>query len=1589
MEPIAIVGMSCRFPGADSPESFWTLLRDGISAIDTVPADRWDVDAYYDPEASPGTMSTRLGGFISRADEFEPGFFGISPREVLHMDPQQRLMLEIAWEALEKAGIVPGELAGSATGVFIGCGNYDFGVRMARSYEDFDAHLGTGATVGIAANRLSYILNLRGPSLTVETACSSSLVAIHLACQSLLSQETDVCLVGASSLMLAPNQTIIYSQAQMLSPDGCCKTFDAGANGYVRGEGCGLVVLKRLVDAQQAGDNILAVIRGTAVNQDGQSNGLTAPNGPAQQAVIRQALAQARVAPSKISYVEAHGTGTPLGDPIEINSLKAVLGKDRPPDQPCWVGSVKTNIGHLEAAAGMAGLIKTVLALQHQEVPPHLNLTELNPYISLEGTAFAIPTKRQAWQTPCPTRLAGVSSFGFGGTNTHVILEEWAAPATVQVPVFERPQHVLALSAKSEASLAALVDRYCAYLGKHPEVALGDVCFTANRLRSHFNHRLSVVSASTQELREKLAELRQMPAGAARHQLARKKSPRVAFVFTGQGSQYVEMGRQLYETQPTFRATLAHCDEILQSQIGTSLLSILYPADNNGTLKAATTKLNQTAYTQPALFALEYALAKLWQSWGVEPSVVMGHSVGEYVAACIAGVFSLEDGLKLIANRGRLMQFTTRTGGMAAVLADSETVRGIIADSPVTIAAFNGPNNTVISGPESALGTAIAACSKLGIKSQRLPVSHAFHSPAMEPMLADFREVAEQIDFHPPKIKLISNLTGAVADGAVATPDYWCEHVIQPVNFAAGAKTLFRQGCPILLEVGPKPVLLGMAQRILAAEPLPADVKPEKQPQVWLPSLRAGREDWGQMLKTLGTLYTRGIQVDWGSFDRAYDRRRLTLPTYPWQRQRYWIEPTDQQGAQTTQSESPVLKWIERGQVPQLVQQLQTQNTFSDAEMALLPKLLDSLVQQHRRLQECSYNLLGDLQKIIYELVWQPQPRAQTAVSSEPGSWLILADKGGLGKALGDVLTQQGHRCRLLYADDVAVAPAERRDALQQVISTVLNNGISPVTGVVSFWSLDVGHGDGPAWAAEACRDTLYLVQSLVAQETEAKLWLVTHRAVMEPSQAGVFQSPLWGLGKVMALEHPELWGGLMDVDIDIQASAKHTQKVDEIAVELLDAQGEDQIAFRDGQRYVARLVPQADAPQPPEAGIHIGEDATYLITGGLGALGLAVANWLVQRGAKQLVLVGRRAPSEAAESAIAALAQTGVKVLPLQADVTVAADMTRVLETLRASLPPLKGVVHAAGAAGYETLQEMTAASFEQVLAPKVNGAWILHQLTESLDLDFFVNFSSIASVWGSKSQAHYAAANQFLDSLAHYRRCQGLSALTVNWGPWAGGGMVVQEFEDWLARAGITPLAAERATAALGQLLAEGRTQATVVEADWSRFRALYELRGPRSLLTQLAVSSPDVEPASAKVLEELAAVPLAQREAHLIAFLQAEVARILGMPSGQQPDLYQGFFEMGLDSLMAVELKTYLENSFACSLPGTLVFEVPTIHDLANYLATNVLGWQAEDTAAPEEEREEENRFAAVAEMSEAEVDASIAERLAKLESLIGGN
>jgi acyl transferase domain-containing protein/acyl carrier protein len=897
-EPIAIIGIGCRFPGAIDADAFWELLRNGVDAIREVPAERFNVEAFFDPDpAAPGKMNTRWGGFIEDVDQFDAHFFGISPREAARMDPQQRLLLEVAVQALEDAGQVGQELAGTPTGVFIGISNNDYGRIQLNDYRRIDAYAGTGNALSIAANRISYVFDFHGPSIALDTACSSSLVAVHAACNSLRRGECTLALAGGVNLILSPAVTINFTKAGAMAPDGRCKTFDARANGYVRGEGAGIVVLKPLTKARADGDPIYAVIRGSAVNQDGRSNGLMAPNPRAQEAVLRDAYLRAAVSPCDVQYVEAHGTGTFLGDPIEAKALGAVVGVNRDPGRPCAVGSVKTNVGHLEAAAGIAGLIKVALALKHREIPPSLNFHEPNPHIPFDQIGLRVPTTLEAWPTQAVARLAGVSSFGFGGTNAHVVLQGAPEPnsgITAADSGCEDPRSdirdadsafLLPLSARDPTALRALARSYQNLLTpSQPRAPLYDICYSASTRRSHYDYRLAVTGNSAEQLSESLeAYLREE---AHPGLSSGKKDPsqrrKLVFVFPGQGSQWFGMARQLLQQEGVFRESVEACDAAMRPYGDWSLIEQLTAVD------PARSRLNEIDILQPALFAIQVSLAVLWRSWGVEPDAVVGHSMGEVAAAHVAGALSLEDAVRIICCRSGVIKSAVGQGAMAAVaLSIGDARRALVGyEDRVSIGASNSHSSTVLSGDKSALEAILDRLRVQDIFCQMAKVDFAAHSPQMDPLRADLLHALDGLNPRPALIPIYSTVTGiapmTAADGCdfKFDADYWVRNLREPVLFSTAIERLIEDRHDIFLEISPHPILLGSIRQELNRTGRPGAV---------LPSMRREEHERALMLGSLGALYTLGRGPAWSSVYQL-GGRCVRLPFYPWQHERCWLE---------------------------------------------------------------------------------------------------------------------------------------------------------------------------------------------------------------------------------------------------------------------------------------------------------------------------------------------------------------------------------------------------------------------------------------------------------------------------------------------------------------------------------------------------------------------------------------------------------------------------------------------------------------------------------------------------------------------------
>jgi len=1485
-EPIAIIGMACRFPaGANSPEQYWNLLEQGVDGVTEAPESRWKVSDYLsNDKLAPGKMYTARGGFINEpVDEFDARFFGISPREANGLDPQQRLLLEASWEALEDAGILPATLKHSPTGVYVGLSGDDYARchRHSGAPQTIDAYSLTGTTPSTAAGRISYTLGLQGPSMALDTACSSSLVALHLATRSLRSGETDMALVGGVNLILSPENHIAFSKLQAISPDGHCRSFDAKANGYVRSEGCAMVVLKRESDALRDGDKVLAVIRGTAINQDGKTNGLAAPNGQAQQAVILEALKDAGVTPAQIEYLEAHGTGTLLGDPIELEAIGQVMTGHR--DSRLPVGSSKSNIGHMEPVAGLGGLIKIVLSLQHDSIPANLHFKQANPHVDWAELPLDIVDHSRDWPKKSSPRIAGLSSFGFSGTNAHVVISDSTATAAQSLDaqsrlsqVAERPFHVLSLSALNEKSLASLASAYLQRLERSPTNGLADLCFSANTTRTAFGQRMALVASDRDSMRQGLQRFLDKATGLNLHcgQLDLKTaSHRMAWLMTGQGSQYAGMGAELYGREAAFTKAIDLCAVQLDSYLDAPLTTVLFDTDY--------ASLNQTGYTQPALFALEYALAQTWLAWGVQPDLLAGHSVGEYVAACLAGVFSLEDGLKLIVARARLMQALPAGGTMAAIFTDESTVLGALSlldlHQDCDIAAMNSSSETVIAGRQVAVAKLVQHFQANNTQTRELKVSHAFHSSLMEPILKEFEAVAQAVEFKPATIPLMSNVTGKLAGTEILTPAYWASHIRLPVRFADSLKTLREQGARNFLEIGPHPVLTSMAKGQLKAD---EDV-------YFASSMQKGRSAWDTMANSLAGLYVQGVSVDWNAFDRPFYRSRLPVPTYPFDRQRYW---SDEGHVFAKQQSTNDVQGV--------------QGSAADA-----------------------------LATLAYHTVWKATPRTQadtrfSQTTRGAGTWLLFSPQSQQepDAGLATALTQAG---QAVVSAVLSQDSAERAIAIERAF-----DNSSPVSGVVLTFAQCAE--ESPVLALSKLFDTLaHLAHLAAAQTIPPKLWLLvsqhSHAKPLDPSEpVGV---ALQSMVRSLFLEFAALRGGIIECQTPDYAG---------VAQDLLAPDGEDFLKWVQDLRQVARLE---STTLTVDAVVGLKRQASYIITGGLGSLGLRTAQRLAERGAGQLILIGRSKPSAAANLTIEYLRTLGTLVQTRTLDVTNEQAVQSLIQELQVSEYPLRGLIHAAGMMKPTPLAQRDSNDVHEVLKAKVAGAWVLHRQTQVLDLDFFILFGSISSQLGTADFSAYTSANGFLAGLAHMRRRHNLPALCIDWGVWQEGGMVSAAALQASERSGFKALPFDRGLKALEQLLGAQTTQVAVVEADWQTLKSVFGARRAVSLLNNLGgpvAPVPDhTQTAPTSVfLKELKQTPAREKLSFIRQQLQLCLAKVLRFSEDQLPAVDWGFFDMGMDSISAVEFRLAIEALTQLELNQSVVFDYPNTQALASYLSSYLI-------------------------------------------------
>lgn len=1752
--------MACRLPGANNPGEFWRNLCGGVESIRFFSAAEL-LAAGAAPSDVANPRYVRAAPVIEGVADFDAGFFGYSPREAALLDPQQRLFLEVACETFEDAGYDP-QHHDEVVGVFAGAGGVMTGYLAA--------HPGLAGQTGslehisndkdFLSTRVSYELNLTGPSLTVQTACSTSLVAVHLACQSLLSGECDMALAGASSVRIPQLRGYVAEENSIYSTDGHCRSFDASGTGTIFGSGVAAVLLKPLAAAIADGDHVYAVIRGTAINNDGgRKASYTAPSVIGESRAMIEALEVAGVNADSVGYVECHATGTVLGDPLEIRALTQAFRAHSKRVGFCAVGSAKTNIGHAEQTAGLAGLIKTALILEYGVIPPTLHLRTPNPEIRFAETPFHVPTSVTPWPEAdrSSRRRAGVNSLGIGGTNAFAVLEE--APASFRARTEERTAHLLCLSARSATALYARVGQLRRAL-ESPAADVGDLCFTANTSRSSLPYRAVFEGPSRETIAAKLGAFVETDSSLAHGELGP-----VAWLFTGQGSQYAAMGADLLRTQPVFRAAIEACDAIFRQEIGESLVDLLV-----STGEPAEVRLQQTIFTQPAVFAVDYALAQVWDSWGLRPAAVIGHSLGEIAAACVAGAFSLEDGFRFVVRRASLMQSIDAPGAMAAVLADEETVRGLLetVSADVEIASLNGPRSTVVSGPRAAVEEMARRCASAGVSAQLLPVSHAFHSAMMEPVLPRIEALEEAIAFQEPAIPLVSNVTGQPIKDI--RPGYWRRHARQSVRFSDGLAALEKMGITSFLEVGPGSALLSMGRQSL----------PNFKGR-WLASLDRRREGWTSLLHALGELYRDGFAPRWSAVEAGFARRRLPLPTYPFERRTYWLKQApplplpagDQTAAMPTLpntppemaadlgrerrrflaarrtygwtvmptaaialdavaacrgslGEGPLIieqlryhrplllpehgearvkvtvsaagpdalavqllaeeggSWREharatlrrtstgevaeaspqtapdrplgrgwtkisperfyrdlgrsgleyrpsvrtltaawtagpevraRVEVPVRIDPAHRSTALLDACIHLFPLVLPTVpggdptvflpVEIHRlllgrldtrtawvhlrrtevgndgrsanvdieaiddkgrlvaRISGVSLRLTtrrdlhgegaGLLRDHLYAYAWQAEPPAveSNRADASPRAWVLFADRGGVAAAVAKHLQQTGDHCHLVFErgpasvrDNVWSLDPERPQAYRALLEKIASVETSPFSGVMFASALDVAEpGDlaGERLAAAeriALRGALYTVQALTANPAfrDARLWTLTRGAQSVSSAAApsLGQAPLLGLARTFALEHPKQWGASIDLSPGPDSPAREAET---IVAALFESNGEGQVAFRDGVRHVARLGRHIETGEP----LRYRRNVTYLITGGLGMIGLRTARWLVEtQGVRHLVLTGRHGAKGEGLEVLAALRRTGAQVRVIKADVSRRTDVVRLLKVIDRHGPPLKGVIHCAGALADGVLAKQTWDRFTAGTASKVHGAWLLHELTQAHGLEVFVLHSSVLSLIGSVGQANYTAANAFLDALCDYRRGMGLPAMAINWGPWDESGMAkaggAGGAKLW-NRLGTQMIPPETGMQVLEHLHEIGAPRAALTICDWPTY--IDRSPGGGRLYARLVADT------AAAGLPDWPATP-SLMAGDLLTTLQAIVTAELGFE--ESIDITRPLNDLGLDSLMAVNLVNRLDSKLGVRLPLARVIQGPSLRQLVSEIEPQLAALAASSPA-----------------------------------------
>jgi phthiocerol/phenolphthiocerol synthesis type-I polyketide synthase B len=1456
-EPIAVIGLGCRLPGdIHGPDALWDFLAAGRSAVGTVPDDRWQAFDDGSPEASAALASTtRWGSFLRDVAGFDAEYFDIASREADHIDPQQRLLLEVAVEALEHAGIPAESLRRSQTGVFAGASVSEYGYMAARDLSQIDAWTGTGGALSIIANRLSYFLDLRGPSLTVDTACSSSLVAVHLACQSLRTGQTDLAIAAGVNLVLSPVVTGSFDAAGAMSPTGACHTFDAAADGFVRGEGCGVAVLKRLSDALRDGDRVLSVVRGSAVNQDGRSNGLMAPNPAAQAAVLRAACADAGVEPSEIDYVEAHGTGTLLGDPIEARALGAVYGRGRKPDAPLLAGAVKTNLGHLEAAAGMVGLIKTTLALQRGTIPANLHFATPNPHIPFDELRLKVVDEPTRWPALGRPRRAGVSSFGFGGTNAHLVMEE-GPPARKQPATGTPPVTTLVVTGKSADRMSEMATVLADWMADSGAlVPLSDIAHT---LDHHRTHQATFGTVCAADRADAITGLRALAAGQVAAGVVGPHQgtcgPGIVFVYSGQGSQWAGMGRQLLADEPAFAAAVAELEPDFVAEVGFSLHDVLSGGQD----------MTGIERIQPVLVGVQLALTALWRSYGVVPDAVIGHSMGEATAAVVAGALTPAEGLRVIARRSQLMSRRAAKGAIALLELDSQAAGDLIADVPgVTVAVYASPRQTVVAGPVEAVDAVIERAGQQNTFARRVNVDVASHHALMDPVLPELRDALASLVPSIPVIPIISTVDDA-GPAPSFDADHWVANVRNPVRFSEAVAAAGAAHCTFI-EISPHPLLTRAISDTLD-DPAMGNAHHHS-----LGTLQRDTHDTVAFHTSLNATHSVRPPVA-----EHPAEPHPAIPTTPWRHVRHWIDV------------APSLP-----------------NKGFRAHRGRRSKVEDSPVPL----------------EWLYEPTWpvHPLPAAHTA-GAEGGPWLVIGD-ADLGAELGRGLGRHAGEA-----------------AMRNALAGVRNVLYAPPAGS----AIDVTSARGLFDEARA------LVRELVSMPSPPRLFVVTRNAqpVTDGDRANPTHAVLWGLGRTLALEHPEIWGGVVDVDESIPAVLTAQRVLAEAQACRVDDPREDQVVYRGAARHVPRLERWA----PLAGAAELSSEGSHLVIGATGHIGPHLIEQLADMGAGTIVAVSRD-PGTRLDDLGRRLAAAGKTLVPVAADVTDETAMAALFDRLGTELPPLEGIYLAAFAGGPVTLADMTDDDVDAMFRPKLDALAVLHTLSLRTAVRQFVLFSSISGLLGSRWLAHYTATSAFLDTFAQARRNMGLPATVVNWGLWKSLADKQSEAGQVMSDAGLEPMPDNVAIRALSLVLGpDAPVRSTVVNADWALLAAAYRTRGQVRILDDVLVSNDDAAPvipesAFRKELRECASERRRELLADHIATLASDV---MGLTDAEMLNPAAGFFQLGMDSLMSVTLQRGLSASLGITLPAAVIYEYPTISSLTDALCER-MGF-ASGTAVP---------------------------------------